>query len=112
MLQDSRFQLIAGHPALDLVNTVDWRWDPERRKDLLDGFEDLVGWARQSVALGERLPEIPDFALDMHTRRGQEMGRDYRHFIEEASRVEPQSKAADRTWRDWIRQALEKGKLA
>ena len=47
MPQHPDFQLIAGHPALDLVNTVDWRWDPARRKDLLDGFEDLVGWARQ-----------------------------------------------------------------
>lgn len=33
--------------------------------------------------------EIPDFALDMHTRRGQEMGRDVHHFLNEASRVEP-----------------------
>jgi predicted RNA-binding Zn ribbon-like protein len=46
--QHPDFQLIAGHPALDLVNTVDWRWDPGRRKDLLDGFEDLVGWATQA----------------------------------------------------------------
>ena len=42
------FQLVAGHPALDFVNTVDWRWDPLRRKDLLDGLEDLVAWARQA----------------------------------------------------------------
>lgn len=36
------------------------------------------------------LPEIPDYALDMHTRRGQEMKRDIHHFLNEASRVEPQ----------------------
>lgn len=47
--------MIAGHPALDLVNTVDWRWDPDRerwqpqrREDQLDGFESLVRWARQA----------------------------------------------------------------
>lgn len=74
--------------------------------------DDLVSWAKQSVALGERLPEIPDFALDMHTRRGQEMGRGYRFFMEEASRVEPPSENRDRTWRDWIMEALDKGKLA
>lgn len=34
------------------------------------------------------VPEIPDYALDMHTTRGKEMGRDMLHFAEEASRVE------------------------
>ena len=73
--------------------------------------DDLVNWAKQSVALGERRPEIPDFALDMHTRRGQEMGRDYRFFMEEASRVEPEMTNRDQTWRNWIMEALYKGKL-
>ncbi len=35
------------------------------------------------------LPEIPDYALDMHTRRGQEMGRDINHFINVASTTTP-----------------------
>jgi replication-associated recombination protein RarA len=74
--------------------------------------DDLVSWAKHSVALGERLPEIPDFALDMHTRRGQEKGRDYRFFMEEASRVSPESEKLDRTWRDWIMAALEEGRLS
>jgi hypothetical protein len=33
--------------------------------------------------------EIPDEALDRHTRRGRAMGRDYAHFLDEASRLEP-----------------------
>ncbi|WP_244743715.1 AAA family ATPase [Mesorhizobium sp. L-8-10] len=73
--------------------------------------DDLVNWAKHSVALGERLPEIIDVALDMHTRRGQEMGRDYRFFMEEASRVVPEIADKDQTWRDWIIDALDKGKL-
>lgn len=36
------------------------------------------------------VPEIPDWALDMHTIRGREMGRDAMHFATEASRVTPQ----------------------
>lgn len=36
------------------------------------------------------VPEIPDFALDKHTVRGAEMGRDSFHFLEEASKVIPQ----------------------
>jgi len=74
--------------------------------------DDMVNWARQSMALGERLPEIPDIALDMHTRRGQEMGRDYRFFIEEASRVTPEINDRDQRYRDWILHALDEGRLS
>ena len=35
-----------------------------------------------------RMPVIPDFALDMHTEKGRSMGRDFRHFLIEGSRVE------------------------
>ena len=35
-----------------------------------------------------RTPEIPDFALDMHTQKGRAMGRDFKHFLAEGSRVE------------------------
>lgn len=35
-----------------------------------------------------RQPEIPDFALDMHTEKGRSMGRDFKHFLAEGSRVE------------------------
>ncbi len=73
--------------------------------------DDMANWARYVTELGERLPEIPDVALDMHTRRGQELGRDYRHFIEEASKVDPEDANADRTYRDWIVKALDDGKL-
>lgn len=36
------------------------------------------------------VPEIPDYALDKHTKRGQAMGRDSMHFLHEASKVIPQ----------------------
>lgn len=74
--------------------------------------DDLVNWAKRSVELGERLPEIPDVALDMHTKRGQEMGRDYLFFMQEASRVMPEVEGRDTTWRDWILAALQSGKLS
>ena len=35
-----------------------------------------------------RKPVIPDFALDMHTAKGQSMGRDFKHFLAEGSKVE------------------------
>lgn len=73
--------------------------------------DDMVNWAKQIMALGERLPEIPDVALDMHTGRGQQMGRDYRFFMEEASRVMPEINDKDQKYRDWIIKALDEGRI-
>ena len=73
--------------------------------------DDMVNWAKHSIGMGERLPEIPDFALDMHTRRGAEMGRDYRWFMDVASEVRPEIADKDQTYRNWILAALDAGKL-
>ena len=73
--------------------------------------DDMVNWAMRGTALGELQPEIPDVALDMHTLRGQKMGRDYRFFMEEASRVMPAVNDREQKYRDWIIQALDEGRL-
>ena len=73
--------------------------------------DDMVNWAKRSMELGENLPEIPDVALDMHTRRGQEMGRDYLFFMTEASKVTPEIEDKDQSYKDWILKALTDGKL-
>lgn len=74
--------------------------------------DDMANWAKHSVAFGERLPEIPDFAIDMHTGRGEAMGRDYRYFMEEASKVVPESATRETKYREWILKALDEGKLS
>ena len=38
------------------------------------------------------VPEIPEIALDKHTRRGRAAGKDSFHFLHEASKVIPQAK--------------------
>lgn len=48
--------------------------------------DDLLNWIKET----DEVPEIPDYALDMHTRRGQEMGRGRKHFYQEASKVSPE----------------------
>ena len=73
--------------------------------------DDLANWAKFATALGEAKAEIPDFARDMHTRAGQDMGRDYRFFIEQASKVVPELPDHETRWRDWIVKALNQGKL-
>lgn len=74
--------------------------------------DDMVNWAKHSIGTGERLPEIPDVALDMHTGRGQKMGRDYLFFMQEASQVVPEIKNKDQRYRDWIMAALADGRLS
>lgn len=46
-----RFQIIAGELCLDLINTLDNRAVPERRRELLQSYEDLVDWAAQAGAV-------------------------------------------------------------
>ena len=74
--------------------------------------DDMVNWAKHVMAFGERMPEIPDFAVDMHTGRGEAMGRDYLYFMTEASKVSPEIEGRDEKYRDWILAALKAGKLS
>lgn len=44
-------ELIGGHPALDLVNTLAWRGDPARRHDRLLTDLDVLTWAARTEVL-------------------------------------------------------------
>jgi predicted RNA-binding Zn ribbon-like protein len=45
------FELIGGHPALDLVNTLDWRFRETGPEDLLTSYDDLLRFCEQSKVL-------------------------------------------------------------
>jgi predicted RNA-binding Zn ribbon-like protein len=45
------FELIAGHPALDLVNTLDWRFRTTGTEELLKTYDDLLRFTEQSKLL-------------------------------------------------------------
>lgn len=72
--------LIGGHPALDLVNTVSWRHDPDQWRENLASPLDLLTWIQRAGVLDEhRLPAIrraiaedPKTAADV-LRRVQEL---------------------------------------
>jgi replication-associated recombination protein RarA len=72
------------------------------------GSDDLLGWIKHAVEVEGQLPEIPDYAIDMHTRRGQEMGRDYQHFLSEASKVSPEMPERDLTYKQRLLETLNK----
>ena len=46
--------------------------------------DNVLPWIRQRMADGWK-PEVPDYALDKHTKRGKRMGRDATHFFGEGS---------------------------
>ncbi|MBO0446542.1 hypothetical protein JZO78_09305 [Enterococcus ureilyticus] len=62
--------------------------EKDRSSDLLKNI------VIKSFAMGY-VPEIPDIALDKHTTRGKEMGRDSKHFLNEASIVIPQAEVTN-----------------
>jgi replication-associated recombination protein RarA len=64
--------------------------------------DEMIIWARQQVEEAGVLPEIPDYALDMHTRAGQEMGRGLRHFLEEGAQLAPELPQRNLEYRDRI----------
>lgn len=73
--------------------------EKDRSSDLLKNI------CIKSFAMG-KFPEIPDYALDKHTQRGQAMGRDSFHFLNEASKVYPQ-KEVDNNYKERYAKILE-----
>jgi replication-associated recombination protein RarA len=91
-----------GDRALMAIHAV--RYLATRQKDR--SSDELLNWIKMEVAAGKLRPEIPDYALDMHTAQGAEMGRGVRHFYEEGSRVYPELPARDLTYRQRILESL------
>ncbi len=51
MMEERIFELVAGHPALDLVNTLDWRFRPGGQEELLESYAGLLALAVQEHLL-------------------------------------------------------------
>jgi replication-associated recombination protein RarA len=73
--------------------------------------DEMINWINHASRLGKALPVIPDYALDMHTAEGKELGRGRRHFFEEASRTNPEVEVRDRTYLERIMKMLDSGEL-
>jgi replication-associated recombination protein RarA len=73
--------------------------------------DEMANWMNYASKLGDILPVIPEYALDMHTAEGQKKGRGRRHFYEEASRIIPEASDRDRTYLERIMKMLDAGEL-
>lgn len=103
----STFDRQAGERKLYAIHAV--RYLSQCRKDR--SSDEMAIWISRAVAQDKIRPEIPDYALDMHTAAGQEMGRGRRHFFEEASRVDPEMPDRELTYRQRIMEMLDNGEI-
>lgn len=58
--------------------------------------DELLNWIKHS----DIQPIIPDYAIDMHTRRGKEIGRSTEHFYHEAVIINPELRNRNRHYRE------------
>ena len=96
-----------GERKLYAIHAV--RYLCQCRKDR--STDEMINWINHTSTLGNLLPVIPDYALDMHTAEGQKKGRGRRHFFEEASRTSPEVSDRDRTYLERILKMLDSGQL-
>jgi replication-associated recombination protein RarA len=73
----------------------------EQEKDR--SSDELINWIKQT----DQAPEIPDYAIDMHTKRGAEMGRGLEYFYEEGSKISPEKADRDTTYREKLLKMLD-----
>ena len=70
--------------------------------------DEMATWVRRVVDEGSATPEILDDMLDMHTRRGQEMGRYFLHWFTRGARVENEIPDRDTTYQSRIIEMLRR----
>lgn len=66
----ANFQLVAGHLALDFANTLDYRFDPKRRVDLLRDYGSLLEFVRQSGVITQEQAGLRLSQTSSADRRG------------------------------------------
>ena len=98
-----RWERAEGDRTLVAIHAV--RYLATRKKERAS--DELTNWMRAGFADGSLRPEIPDYAIDMHTARGQQQGRGLRHFYEEGAKVLPEADDRDRTWQERLRAQLD-----
>ncbi len=92
-----RYRYGEGDRALFAVHAT--RYLATRQKDR--SSDELLNWMKRETEDGAR-PNIPDYAIDMHTARGQAMGRDVRHFLEEGATVAPELPGRETKYRELL----------
>jgi len=53
-----KLALVGGRPCLDFINTIDWRLDPDRRRDTLDDYSALLAFSQRVKLIDETAVSI------------------------------------------------------
>jgi replication-associated recombination protein RarA len=69
--------------------------------------DEMTVWINLAMMKGEAKPEIPEYALDMHTAEGLSKGRDLRHFFEVGTILNPEMPERDLIYRNRIMEILD-----
>lgn len=101
----NRMDRTEGDRWLYVVHAV--RFLAARPKDRLS--DELANITMHRMNSSERPFEIPDYAIDAHTRRGQEQGLDTMDFWKNSSHLENERDGRDHSVRDEIIALHEKG---
>ena len=73
--------------------------------------DETLTWVTRAMETGAARPTIPDYALDMHTAVGKEMGRGARHFCEQGAQLVPELPDRDTMHRDRVFALLDSGDI-
>ena len=63
---------------------------------------ELACWAQFAVARGERRVMVEDYQVDMHTRRGADMGRDVEHWWTDGAKLQNKLNEAETPWGKYL----------
>jgi len=97
----------AGERKLYAIHAV--RYLCQCKKDR--SSDEMVNWISHSLGKGKVLPQIPEYALDMHTAAGQKMGRGRRYFFEVSTQLNPELPGRDKTYLNRILKMLDSGEI-
>lgn len=106
------FDLIAGHVALDVLNTVEWRLDQDQRTDDLQAYADLLAWAAQADLVSESERQELARSAEAEPERAEKEVDAFRSLRETAyaALVERDADAVDELGRQH-RNALDRARL-
>lgn len=62
--------------------------------------DEMINWAMVATERGQIRPQIPDYALDMHTAEGRARGRGPAHFWSEGAKLNPELPGRDTSYRE------------
>lgn len=65
--------------------------------------DEILNWMK----IVDLTPEIPDYAIDMHTKKGQALGRGIKQFMTEGALIYPEKEDRETTFRQRLLELLD-----